>query len=344
MNYQEFLNYMKDNFLEYLLRYEKKEGKIHCNVPKEEVESAEEEFTEDFLENQYTIELHQIIKNNGIKLDGLIIRRNNEAVSPNIYLNSYFDAYQLGKPLHSIMEEIAQQYFLVRQEQDIQVDDLLDFNAIQNQIIIRLVNYEKNRELLKDSPYKRFLDLAVTYRYMAKRDEYGLASSLIRYEEFQHWGIDEEELYRIALFNTMREFPWHMESLAKVILDCLKRTMPEEDREELDFEFNQLEDTENQVNMYVLSNDSDLNGASCILYDSVIRNFAKVQNKNIIILPSSIHEVILVPESDDTDIAFLQRLVIDANQSAVGLIDLLSDSVYYYQLDKDEITIYGKSI
>ena len=81
-----------------------------------------------------------------------------------------------------------------------------------------------------------------------------------------------------------------------------------------------------------------------MLYDSVIRNFAKVQGKNIIILPSSIHEVILVPEQEDTDIEFLQNLVIDANKSAVGLIDLLSDSIYYYQLEKDEITIYGKSI
>lgn len=327
MNYQEFLQYIKDNFLGYLKDYEQRQivGK---------------DTTKD-CDNKYMVELHEITKNNGIKLDGLIIRKDNENISPNIYLNSYFEDYQLGTPITRIMEEIAKQYFTIASEHRIKVDNLLDYNAIRNQIIFRLVNYEKNREVLKKCPYKRFLDLAVTYRYMAQKDENGIASSLISYDEFSNWEIEEEELYRIALFNTMREFPWHMDSLATVILDCLKRTLPDEAHEELSEEFAMLEETKGGVNMYVLSNDSDLNGASCILYDSVIRNFARVQGGNIIILPSSIHEVILVPEEEDTDIEFLQNLVIDANQSAVGLIDLLSDSVYYYDLEQDEFRIYG---
>ena len=325
MTYQEFLNYIKENFIHFLLKH-------NCQ------ENEENE------EDGYTIEIHQIIKNNGIKLDGLIVRKSGEHISPNIYLNSYFEAYQFGKPLTYIMEEIADQYRRLRKDQNIEIDDLFDFNSVKNQIIIRLVNYERNREQLKNCPYKRFLDLAVTYRYMAKRDDMGLASSLIRYDEFSHWKIDEEELYQIALFNTMREFPWHMESLGSVILDCLKRTIPEDDHIELEEEFSVLEETSKGVNMYVLSNDSELNGASCILYDSVIKNFARVQDCNVIILPSSIHEVILVPEEEETDIDFLQNLVLEANQSAVGLIDLLSDSLYYYKLDRDEISIYGKSI
>lgn len=335
MNYQEFLNYMKDNFLAYLIQYEKREISY-------EEENEDDGSLKESLETSYIIEIHQVIKNNGIKLDGLTIRKENENMSPNIYLNSYFDMYLMGKPINCIMEDIAKQYFMVRKDPGIKVDNLLDFDAVREHIIIRLVNFEKNREVLENSPYKRFLDLAVTYRYMANHDEYGVASSLIRYDEFQHWGIDEDELYQIALLNTMREFPWHMESLAKVILDCLKKAIPEEERDEFDLE--ELENEQENVNMYVLSNDSSLNGASCILYESVIKNFAKEQDANIVILPSSIHEVILVPEQDNTNIGFLQNLVIDANQSAVGLIDLLSNSIYYYQLDKDEITIYGKSI
>lgn len=323
---------MKANFLAYLLQFEKREM---CG-------EEEDDDNSEASDNPYIIEIHQVIKNNGIKLDGLTIRKENENISPNIYLNSYFEMYQMGKPINCIMDEIAKQYFTVKKESSIKIDDLLDFDAVRNQIIIRLVNYEKNREVLKNSPYKRFLDLAVTYRYMANHDEYGLASSMIRNDEFFNWGIDEEELYRIALFNTMREFPWHMEPLVKVILNCLKKTMPDEEQAELFLD--ELEKDQDNVNMYVLSNDSSLNGASCILYDSVIKNFAKVQGTNIIILPSSVHEVILVPEQKDTNIEFLQNLVIEANQSAVGLIDLLSDSIYYYQLEKDEITIYGKSV
>lgn len=320
MNYQEFLNYMKGNFIDYLEQYDSREGNEEC---------------------EYSVQIRQIIKNNGIKLDGLVVQRNDEKISPNIYLNAYFESYQLGKPLSCIMEEIANQYHTLKETHNIAIDNILDYEAVQNRIIIRLVNLEKNKEMLKDCPHIPFLDLAITFRYMAGRDEYGLASSLITNDEFEIWDIDIEELYQKALFNTMREFPWHMDSLATIILDCIKRTMPEEMNEELEEELSLLENTTHGVNMYVLSNDSELNGASCILYDAVLRNFARVQDSNVIILPSSIHEVMLVPESDETDVAFLQQLVLDANQSAVGLIDLLSDSVYYYKRETDEITIYG---
>jgi hypothetical protein len=95
--------------------------------------------------------------------------------------------------------------------------------------------------------------------------------------------------------------------------------------------------------MYVLTNEQRLNGATCILYDNVIRNFAKVQDCNIFILPSSVHEVMLVPENAETEPEFLSELVLEANQSAVGLIDLLSDNVYYYDREREQIYIYGKN-
>ena len=98
-----------------------------------------------------------------------------------------------------------------------------------------------------------------------------------------------------------------------------------------------LEEMENNVSIFVLTNDVGVNGATCILYDDVIKNFAKVQGCNIYILPSSVHEVMLVPENADTEPEFLKELVVEANQSAVGLIDLLSDHIYYYDMDSEQI-------
>ena len=268
MNYQEFLNYIKENFVTYYKRSQS-----------QNVEEAE-----------YSVELQRIIKNNGIVLDGMIIRKDTEDISPTIYLNSYFELYQMGKPLNVIFEEIILQYGSMYTNHHFEMDNLLVFSEVKNE-----------------------------------------------------WGIELDELYQTALFNTMREFPWHMESLASVILSCLKRTMPEEACEEIQEEYELFSETENGVSIFVLSNDSDLNGASCILYDNVIKNFAKVQDSNVFILPSSIHEVMLVPESAATDPMFLQELVVEANQSAVGLIDLLSDSIYYYDRETDQITIYGNS-
>ena len=326
MNYQEFLEYIKENLAEVMESY------IH--ICKEEEKECKE---------SYKIELHKVIKNNGIVLDGITIRKEEEKVTPNIYLNSYFESYQMGKPLSIIMEEIIYQYQRAKEESDFEVEDITDFTSVKNQIVLRLVNYERNKEQLKNCPHKKYMDLAITFRYIAGKNQLGIASSLISNAEFGIWNIELDELYQIALFNTMREFPWQMDSLAKVISDCLKQKNQEILPKEILADMREFKDKENRVNMYVLTNDTGINGATCILYDNVLKNFAKVQDSNIFILPSSIHEVMLVPENTETEPEFLTSLVVEANNSAVGLIDLLSDNIYYYDREKDKVYIYGQN-
>jgi len=308
MNYEEFLEYIKEHLKEVL-----EEGQT------------------------YHIDIHKIVKNNGIVLDGLAIRKETESVSPNIYLNPYFESYQMGKPIAVIMEEIILRYRRLCKEHEIDVLDITDFNNVKDRIVLRIVNYEKNKDMLKVCPNRRYLDLAITFRYMVSKDALGIASSLVSKEEFELWQVDLEELYHLALFNTMREFPWRMDSLVKVVTESIRGQANDVLPENM---IKELEQMENGVNMYVLTNDHGINGATCILYDNVIRNFAKVQDCNIFILPSSVHEVMLVPENTETEPEFLEELVMEANKSAVGLIDLLSDHIYYYDKEREQIYIY----
>lgn len=334
MDYQEFLLYLEENLPEYLRQYDCQE---------EETEEMKGNLDESDGVEEYKIEFQQMVKNNGVVLDGIVIHKKGETASPNIYLNDYYNDYQMGKPASLIMEEIARQYHQIKAENDIAYVNLSDFKKVRDSIVLRMVNYDKNRGLLKTCPHKRYLDLAIVFRYMAGRNSIGIASSLIRNEEFDLWNISLEELYQTALFNTMREFPWQMDSLAKVIVESFKKRMSDEETEELAEELSILEQTENGVSMFVLSNDSGVYGASCILYEAVLKNFARVQECNIFILPSSVHEVMLVPENTDTEPEFLEELVEEANRSAVGLVDLLSDHIYYYDREKDQIFIYGQN-
>lgn len=331
MNYQEFLEYVTENLPELMNARElEKREKQECS------ENAEEN------EICYAAHLHTITKNNGIVLDGITLLNKGECAGPNIYLNTYFESYQLGKPLHIILDEIIECHNRAKEESSIEMVDVLDFNVVKERIIIRLVNYEKNQEQLQECPHKRFLDLAITFRFLASKDAMGLASSLVYNKEFELWGVELEELYQLAMFNTMREFPWQMDSLVKVVSECFGERLPKAVREEFFKDIRNLEQIENRVNMYVLTNDVGLNGATSILYDNVIKNFAQVQGCNIFILPSSVHEVMLVPENEETESEFLRELVIEANQSAVGLIDLLSDNIYYYDRDLEQIVVYGE--
>lgn len=321
MNYEEFVAYIRDHFASFLVQQET---------------GVEERFAqEDFL-----VSVVQVCKNNGIILDGISVQYKGEPVSPSIYLNQYYEKYQLGYPLVAVLEDMVNRYLEIRSYEGIPVINHLDFDGIKDKVIVRLVNYERNKEQLEDCPFIPYLDLAITFRILVGKDPMGMASALVGNREFKGWEISLEDLYELALSNTMREFSWCMDSLATVIVNSLKQRLPEHTQDELVKEIQLLEKNCNGVTMFVLSNEDGLNGATSILYDSVIRDFARVQDCNVFVLPSSVHEVMLVPESSWTDPKALKELIHDANQSSVGLIDLLSDELYYYDREGDQILCY----
>ena len=91
--------------------------------------------------------------------------------------------------------------------------------------------------------------------------------------------------------------------------------------------------------MHIFTNIDKSFGASVILYDGVVRNFADAENCNVFILPSSVHEVMLVPDDGTFDLDFLKELLENANDSSVGQIDLLAFNVYYYERESDNISV-----
>ena len=208
MNYEEFLEYIKEQ-----LPCAMKEWDT-CNSKESENEVV------------YEAQLNQIIKNNGIVLDGITLLKPGEHAAPNIYLNSYFEEYQMGKPISYIMKDVIQAYLQAKKEMAFDLPNVLEYDEVKELIILRLVNYERNKEQLEECPYKRLHDLAITFRFLANKDKCGLASSLISNREFEAWGIGMEELYSVALFNTMREFPWKMDSLVSVVAECFGECLP----------------------------------------------------------------------------------------------------------------------
>ncbi|HCJ08472.1 MAG TPA: hypothetical protein DHV96_08975 [Lachnospiraceae bacterium] len=325
MEYQDFLEYIKNHIVQVLGQYRHAFGK--------------EDIT--FDPNEYEVILQKISKNNGIMLDAITLYKEGQKISPNMYVNAYYEQYQMGRPIDGIMQQMIMDYEEKMAEADtLQVDNVYHFEEVRTKIVVRLINRERNQMELMHCPYIPFLDFAITFRYLASKDALGVASSMISNQEFEAWGITMEELYEIAICNTMQHFPWRMDSLAKVIAECLSKDVMKLLSEDVYQAMLEVMNQQCGVNMYVLTNDVGINGATCILYDKVLENFAKVQERNILILPASVHEVILVPEEEDTDAAFFSQLVRDANQSSVGLIDLLSDQVYYYDREKKEILSY----
>ena len=178
--------------------------------------------------------------------------------------------------------------------------------------------------------------MAVTFRYIANENPVEIASFLIQNQMFNAWNVSLETLYQIALTNTIKKFPCKINSLLNLVSELMKNNPVKSD----DLAEEMLPDIESEKDMYVLSNETGINGATCILYDAVVKNFADNHDCNVFILPSSLHEVMLVPENEKIESQFLKEMVLEVNQTAVDSIDLLSDNIYYYDRESDEIRIY----
>lgn len=94
----------------------------------------------------------------------------------------------------------------------------------------------------------------------------------------------------------------------------------------------------NDSSMYLLTNQTKLYGATCLLYKDILKEFTDKLDANLFIIPSSVHEVILVPVSDALSNEYLTDLIREVNATELSLDEALSDHVYLYTREDDAIT------
>lgn len=289
------------------------------------------------LGSDYEIRIQKITKNNGIVLDGLIIGKASKSIAPTIYLNSYYMHFTHGMSLQEILEDIISAY---KENNDVVLGDmreLLDFSNVRDKVAFKLIQRERNKELLKDVPYIKFLDLAVVFYLILDEHKGGQMTALIHNSHMEPWGVGKEELYHLAEKNTPILLPPEIKTMKEIMCDILKGHLEELEMEEV---IDDLLDFDSQKpSLYVLSNKKQINGAGCILYDGCLKDFADSQNSDIVILPSSTHEVILVPDDGKLGYEELRKMVGEINESEVPKEDVLSDSVYKYDRVKDQIVM-----
>ena len=267
------------------------------------------------------LDVAMVTKNNGVQLRGLYIKSKEMNVSPAIYLDEYYSYYLKGESLEEIICRIREEYeWKISRVADYHFK-LEKFEYVKDRIIYRLVNYKKNEEILEDCPYLKLYDLALTFRWVAHSDDIGISTALVTNQEMEAWGISMNELLLAARENTPRLFQAQMLNMDEMIQRA-GVCMPMD---------------RSAIPMYIMTNRQEVNGASVLLYDDVLQTFALKKKTDFYILPSSIHEVILVPSDRIDNPSDLFTMVEDANRTVVALGDILSDSVYYYNREKNQI-------
>ena len=214
------------------------------------------------LEGRAEVSLRRVLKNNGLLLDGLSISSSVSAFSPTVYLNSYYDEEEGGLPLPIIAEQIL----LLYEEGDglpsELAEQLKDFEKVKNRIAYKLINAEDNAVLLSGVPHFRYLDLAVVFYIIVAESEEGQMTALIHDEHLNLWNITADDLSLLSEQNTGTLLPCRIKPIEDAIME-----LGEGDE-------GTLTDASSlfPVNLYVLTNEKGINGASCLLYKDVLKN------------------------------------------------------------------------
>ena len=275
------------------------------------------------------ITINHVIKNNGCEMDGLVIMEKGKDIAPTIYLDSFYELYTNGENIKNIIRQIEVIYEQNKNNVTFDVNILKHFDTIKDKIVYKVVNYRSNEKLLEQVPHKRILDLAVVF-YCLLDNEYGSsATALIYNNNLKNWNVTIDDVYKAALKNTPDLLHSKISSMAALFEKCGVNV----DGEEVDLKDYVPSD------MYVLTNESKLNGAACILYENVLYDFAQKLGADLYILPSSVHEVILLPKLSMFEKDELVNMVKEVNTEGVAADEVLSDHVYEYNRTERLITM-----
>ena len=274
-----------------------------------------------------SVELQTVTKNNDLKLTGLTIRSGDSNIYPTIYLEQYYVKYRDGEAMESILSDIADVRIRHEVVDSFDTEMVMSFEKAKDMIFPRLIGADWNESLLKDRPHKVIADLAVTYHIMLNQAVGGFASVPITYDLMKNWGADVDALHDLAIHNMPILLPTKFEPMSKVLKEMMYSDFDEGEVDELLFEITPQDDY-----MYVLSNAQRINGAAALLDERVMNAIVEKLGGDFYILPSSIHECIIVPAALCDDIEFLTNMIQEVNYAQVSLDDRLSDHPYRYSM------------
>ncbi len=281
------------------------------------------------MAENHTVELKEVLKNNGVKLHGMVINETNTEktnIYPTLYLENAFEQYKDGEPLDEIMSDLREGYEMHRETKGIEVDFMTDFKQVAERLSIKVINYDMNRDFLEGTPHFKYGDLAAIFQVQMNMNEYGTMTATVKNEQLNMWGVTAADLLTNATRNMEEKQPPHITSMFEVLKEMMGMDIPE---------MSPMDGPE----MYVMSNESKMNGAAGIIFTEKLQEFAEEKGSDIYIIPSSIHELILVPSVGSMGAQDIKEMVKEVNDTQLDVQDRLSYNVYLYSKEEKQLMI-----
>lgn len=274
------------------------------------------------LSHSYEIVLKKVVKNNDVCRYGISAfpkeGNNGKKVSRIVYLEDFYQEYEDEQEynLEGIVSEICS-ILTDFTSPGFNETDYTDIDKVKDKIIFELVNYEKNEKRLLDRPYIKIMDLAVIFAFVATDLERDFGVVHITNEIAKQFGLTRDEIWEFAKVNTPKLLKADIMPMSSFVYD------EKADNEE----------------MYIICNRKKTSGAGVILYDRILEELSSELESDLYILPSSVHETIVIRADKNKDVYALQEMVKNINNTVVSAEDILSDKVYCYYRNSKKLEI-----
>lgn len=297
MNRKEFYEYVKDNVKEYL---------------PESYKDAE-------------IKLQEVEKNNGLKLTGITIPNGDQRIVPTVYLDSLYQEYVNGKDVDSCVGDVADIYIEAQDKADfikMGVPDIFDYEKMKEKLQVRICDREWNEERLTDKVVTEYGDFAAYYAVNLKEDEDGVGSIPVTISMMNEWGVSVEQIQADAM-TADRNRGVQLVDMTQIVESMIFGGTPKNLlNEKLD-----METVDNP--MFCLTNESKMNGASLLLQEDIRKQIGECLGSDYFVIPSSIHEVLILPDNGTFQVPELNAMVQEVNETQVERQEQLSDKVQF---------------
>ena len=272
----------------------------------------------------YQVDVKTVVKNNNLVLTGLIIRKCNNAMGVTLYLDEYYRDYKHGRPMENVVEHIVYSYSQATVKEDFNLQFLESKDEFLKRVAYRIINRDMNTDFLSQCPHTNVAgDLEKMYFVHVNCDKEGFGSVSITHSLMERFDVSMEELEYHAGVNTPQFFPVEFCSMADVLKGF----------------FGECEELTSGLGMWILSNNTKTYGASTLLYEGLLKQISGTLNSDLYIIPSSVHELIILRATEDCDKLELGMMIREVNQTEVRQEERLSDTLYFFNMTTNQLSV-----
>ena len=245
-------------------------------------------------------------------------------VGVNVNIDRFYDAVQDGADYDEVVYNAVRTVEKgIAQRPEVDVSALTDYEQMKDKLAMEVVSTDSNAELLSRVPHKEIEDMSIVYRFVLESNEDGRASILVTDQLLESMGVSPEQLHADALRTAPELKPVVIKGMSEVMAEMMG--MSAEDLAMMGMPTDPADEQ-----MYVATVPDKIHGAGVIAYQNFMDQAAERAGGDFFILPSSIHELLIVPDNGQMSLRDLEAMVREVNATQVAPEDKLTDNVYHY--------------